>query len=423
MVDAQVQAQYEAYPYPVRNPREEKKHLHVVSPSQLFQLNHFVFGGRRDLTMPLRVLVAGGGTGDAAIMLGQQMTDAGVQGTIVHLDISAASQKIARERARARALSNIEFVQGSLLDVGELSLGTFDYIDCCGVLHHLEDPLAGLRALISVLAPDGGLGIMVYGELGRIGVYHMQEMLRTLAPVEDDASARILTAKRLIKALPPTNWFVRNGQLTDHEDGSDTGIFDLLLHSQDRAYRVPELAALTTAAGLRITGLLPPADYDPVRLLKSPALLKGLDKLDWLQRATFAELLAGNLKKHVFYAVRADNPVLPPSPDNSAAVPVLLDASPEEVAKHVPAGGTITRSRNGLQFSYVVPRLARAIVERCDGQKNLLDIYEDIKRLRSDLDWTTFMQQFDDFFNTMLSINRMVLRLPPDEQDKSRKPA
>ena len=422
MVDAQVQAQYEAYPYPVRNPREEKKHLHVVSPSQLFQLNHFVFGGRRDLTMPLRVLVAGGGTGDAAIMLGQQMTDAGVQGTIVHLDISAASQKIARERARARALSNIEFVQGSLLDVGELSLGTFDYIDCCGVLHHLEDPLAGLRALISVLAPDGGLGIMVYGELGRIGVYHMQEMLRTLAPVEDDASARILTAKRLIKALPPTNWFVRNGQLTDHEDGGDTGIFDLLLHSQDRAYRVPELAALTTAAGLRITGLLPPADYDPARLLKSPALLKGLDKLDWLQRATFAELLAGNLKKHVFYAVRADNPVLPPSLDNSAAVPVLLDASPEEVAKHVPAGGTITRSSNGLQFSYVVPRLARAIVERCDGQKNVLDIYEDIKRLRSDLDWTTFMQQFDDFFNTMLSINRMVLRLPPDEQNKSRKP-
>lgn len=415
MVDAQVQAQYEAYPYPVRDPREEKKHLHVVSPSQLFQLNYFVFGGRRDLTIPLRVLVAGGGTGDAAIMLGQQMTDAGVQGTIIHLEISAASQGIARERARARALNNIEFVHGSLLDVGELGLGMFDYIDCCGVLHHLEDPLAGLRALISVLAPDGGLGIMVYGELGRIGVYHMQEMLRTLAPAEDDASARILTAKQLIKELPTTNWFVRNGQMTDHKIGGDAGIFDLLLHSQDRAYRVPELAELSTAAGLRITGLIPLADYDPAHLLKSPALLKTLDGIDWLQRAIFAELLAGNLKKHVFYAVRADNPVLPPSLDNPAAVPVLLNILPEEAAKHMPAGGTITRSRNGLQFSYAVPRLARAIVQRCDGQKNVSDIYEDIRRLRSDLDWTTFMQQFDDFFNTMLAINRMVLRLPPNE--------
>lgn len=415
MVDAQVQAQYEAYPYPVRDPRDETKHLHVVSPSQLFQLNHFVFGGRRDLSIPLRVLVAGGGTGDAAIMLGQQMTDAGVQGTIVHLDLSATSQNIARERARARALHNIEFVQGSLLDVGELGLGTFDYIDCCGVLHHLEDPLAGLRALVSVLAPDGGLGIMVYGELGRIGVYHMQEMLRTLAPVEDDASARISTAKRLIKALPPTNWFVRNGQLADHETGDDAGIYDLLLHSQDRAYRVPELAEMTANAGLRITGLIPLADYDPARLLKSPALSKRLAGIDWLQRAAFAELLAGNLKKHVFYAVRSDNSVLPPSPGDPAAVPVLLDVSPQEAAKHMPAGGTITRPRNGLQFSYAVPRLARAIVERCDGQKSLSDIYEDIRRLRSDLDWTAFKQQFDAFFDTMLAINRMVLRLPPNE--------
>jgi ubiquinone/menaquinone biosynthesis C-methylase UbiE len=156
MADTQVKAQYEAYPYPERNPRDEAKGLRIVSPSQLFQLNHFVFGGRRDLTKPLQVLVAGGGTGDAAIMLAQQMTDAGVPGKIVHLDLSAASQKIAQERAKVRWLGNIAFVQGSLLEVGELGLGPFDYIDCCGVLHHLDDPVAGLNALVSVLAPDGG---------------------------------------------------------------------------------------------------------------------------------------------------------------------------------------------------------------------------------------------------------------------------
>ncbi|MEP4885056.1 MAG: class I SAM-dependent methyltransferase, partial [Alphaproteobacteria bacterium] len=221
MIDDHVQAQYEAYPYPARNPQDETKRLRVVSPSQLFQVNHFAFGGRRDLKHSLRVLVAGGGTGDAAIMLGQQMTDAGVPGTVVHLDLSAESQNITRQRTEVRGLKNIEFVQGSLLDVGELGLDTFDYIDCCGVLHHLEDPLAGLHALMSVLAPDGGLGIMVYGELGRTGVYHLQDMLRTLAPVDEDPSDRVDTAKRLLQALPPTNWFVRNGQLTDHKGGGD----------------------------------------------------------------------------------------------------------------------------------------------------------------------------------------------------------
>ncbi len=418
MADTPVQAQYEAYPYPARDPRDETKRLRLVTPSQLFQLNHFVFGGRRDFTKPLRVLVAGGGTGDAAIMLGQQMSDAGVDGAVVHLDLSAASQDIARERARVRGLANIEFVQGSLLDVADLDLGTFDYIDCCGVLHHLEDPPAGLAALLSVLAPDGGLGLMVYGELGRTGVYHAQDMLRILAPLEEDAPRRVATAKRLLQGLPPTNWFMRNGQLADHEIGGDAGVFDLLLHSQDRAYRVPELIDMASAAGIRITGLLPLADYDPAHFVKSPLLLKNLEGMDWLERAVFAELLAGNIKKHVFYAVRAENPVEPPTPDDPETVPVLLDTTPEEAAKATPAGGTIKRSRNGLQLSYPVPRLARAIVERCDGERTLSEIYESIRRIRSDLDWDNFKQQFNEFFATMHAINRLVLRLPPNQDDR-----
>jgi hypothetical protein len=255
---------------------------------------------------------------------------------------------------------------------------------------------------------------MVYGEIGRIGVYPVQEMLRKLAPADDTPAARVSTAKRLLKDLPPTNWFMRNGQFGDHEMGGDAGVYDLLLHSQDRAYRVPELAEMTAAADLRMTALLPLADYDPARLIKSPALLKNLQHLDWVQRAAFAELLAGNQKKHVFYAVRTDNPVLPPTSGDPAAIPVLLDLTPGEAAKHIPAGGTITRPRNGLQFSYAVPRLAKAIVERCDGDTSLSDIHRDIRQLRSDLDWDNFKRQFDALFDTLHAINRMVLRLPPN---------
>jgi hypothetical protein len=164
---------------------------------------------------------------------------------------------------------------------------------------------------------------------------------------------------------------------------------------------------------LRITGLLPLADYDPARLLKSPALLESLRSMDQMERAAFGELLAGNMKKHVFYAVRADNPVALPAPDDPAVVPVLLDMTPEEAATQIPPGGTVTRSRNGLQYSLAVPPLARAIVQRCDGQKNLSDIYDDIRQVRSDLEWTTFKNQFDDFYDTMHAINRMVLQVPP----------
>ena len=48
MTDDAVHAQYEAYPYPVRDPADEARRLITGSPSHIDELNHYVFGGRRD---------------------------------------------------------------------------------------------------------------------------------------------------------------------------------------------------------------------------------------------------------------------------------------------------------------------------------------------------------------------------------------
>jgi SAM-dependent methyltransferase len=128
---------------------------------------------------------------------------------VVYLDISEAAREIAEARAAARGLANLRFVTGSLEDLPGLGLGPFDYIDCCGVLHHLAEPAAGLRALVAVLAEGGGLGLMVYGALGRTGVYPLQEALRDLgAGLALDE--RVGLARRLLDDLPATNWFRRN---------------------------------------------------------------------------------------------------------------------------------------------------------------------------------------------------------------------
>ncbi|MEL6338099.1 MAG: class I SAM-dependent methyltransferase, partial [Pseudomonadota bacterium] len=128
-------------------------------------MDHWLWGGARDWSQPLRALVAGGGTGDALIQLAQLMTEAGRPYEITYLDLSAASRRIAEARAKVRKLHGIRFVTGSLLDAA--AYGPFDYIDCCGVLHHLDDPHAGFEALASALKPDGGMGVMVYAPHGR----------------------------------------------------------------------------------------------------------------------------------------------------------------------------------------------------------------------------------------------------------------
>src|SRR5262249_28018715 len=157
---------------------------------------------------------------------------------------------------------NIRFMTASLLDLPTLRLGQFDYIDCCGVLHHLPDPAAGLAILAAALKDDGGIGLMVYGALGRTGGYQLQAILRELTGDEPD-SARLDVARRLLKQLPSTNWFARNQFVSDYVNVGSAGLYDLLLHSQDRAYTVPELSQMVASAGLAITGLIEPWRYDP----------------------------------------------------------------------------------------------------------------------------------------------------------------
>src|SRR5260221_446538 len=268
--DDALSAQYEALPYPARDPRDEARRLIIGSPSHVLEIDHYLFGGRRDWSRPFRALFAGGGTGDGAIMLAQQLADLGCPAELVHLDPSVAARTIAEARAARRGLDALRFVTGSLLDLPALGLGAFDYIDCCGVLHHLADPDAGLAALAGALAPGGGIGLMVYGELGRTGIYEMQALLRVVA-ADGRPREPVARARKLLAELPATNRLARNPIMTDHVEGGDAGLFDLLLHPRDRAYDVEGVAALVAGAGLRLVTFVEAGRYDPLRYLRDPA--------------------------------------------------------------------------------------------------------------------------------------------------------
>lgn len=413
--DDPVLAQYEAYPYPARDPRDEAKRLITGSPSHLAEVNHYLFAGRRDFALPFRALVAGGGTGDAAIMLAQQLTDeAGpgpAAGEVVYLDISTAAREIAEARAAARRLTNIRFHTGSLLDLPALGLGRFDYVDCCGVLHHLADPAAGLASLAAALAAGGGLGVMVYGALGRTGVYPLQQALRELGAGLPLAE-RVALARRLIGDLPATNWFRRNPFLGDHKR-SDAELVDLLLHACDRAYRVTELVALLAAADLAPVAFLEPLRYDPASYLGDPKLLARLDGLAWTRRAAVAEALAGNMKTHVVYAApRGSAAGRVAQPDGPEAVPLLSEDDGPAMAEAVGRSLSLTANFDGVKRRLALPRLAPAMLARIDGRASLGDIHRALQAFDSALDWAAFKAQFDQLYRVLNGLNRLLLRYP-----------
>jgi len=322
-----VRQQYEDYPFPSVDPADEARRLQIMPQDSLLAIGHHCFGGRRDLRDGCRILVAGGGTGHATIFLAEQLR--ATSSAIVQIDLSRASLEVARARAEARGLTNIQFIEGSLLDLPELHPGPFDYINCTGVLHHLEDPDAGMAALSAVLDAGGAMGLMVYGQHGRRHVYLVQDLLRRLRRPDDRSDDRIRQALTVMETLPP--WFyasigIHQARHIEAFRRDPTNVVDTFLHARDRAYTVDEVYELVEGAGLCFNGFASfqstmegRAWMNPARFVRDPELLERILELPDRERAAVAELLHPRVELHSFYA-SFRNPTAA-SPDDEDLVP------------------------------------------------------------------------------------------------------
>lgn len=353
-----VQAQYEAYPYPERDPADEAKRLITGSPSDPREMDHFLWGGLRDWSKPLRALVAGGGTGDGLIQLAQVMSAAKRPYEITYLDLSRASREVAEARAKQRGLTGIRFETGSLLDAAEY--GPFDYIDCCGVLHHLPDPAAGFAALRAALATGGGLGFMVYALYGRAGVYPLQEafgaLLEGLSPQE-----RLARARAIFERLPVWHPFKCNPNLGDHLQ-SDAGFYDLLLHAQDKAFDVKRLLDTLALTGWELASFCVPNAYDVARFAEAPEGGEGPVGM------ALAEKLDGTMKVHVGYARAAGADAPEPS---MARIPHLRGVPADKLAQAVAAGKALPVKRASQTVRVTLPKGAARYLAGVNGRRSL----------------------------------------------------
>lgn len=365
----EMRAQYEAYPYPERDPADEKKRLITGSPSLPTEMDHHLWGGARDWSKPLRVLVAGGGTGDGLIQLAQMLSDAKRFYQITYLDLSTAARRIAKARAKARGLKDITYLTGSLLDAAEH--GPFDYIDCCGVLHHLPTPQDGFDALSAALAPGGGIGLMVYAPLGRSGVYPLQAAYGALFEGLDP-NERLTKAKAVFAKLPVGHPFHANPHLVDHNQG-DAGFYDLLLHSSDQPFTITALIEALDGAGLALAGVPEPALYDPATIL--PDGVKVPDQMPLTQRMALAENLRGTFKVHVAYATTKDAAQKPPL-GKPNAIPHLRAIDGRRLAQAVAQKGGIRITAGGEKTVLTIPTAAAPLIAMIDGRTPLSAIRE-----------------------------------------------
>lgn len=419
----EVRNQYESHPYPPRNPEDENKRLCYVDFCNLDVLNHYCYSGKKQFDSNFRVLIAGGGTGDETITIAEQLRNTDAK--ITHLDISQASIDIAKERTNVRRLTNVTWHHGSILDVEKLGFEKFDFISCSGVLHHLESPEKGLEALNSVLKNDGAMGIMLYGKCGRTGVYQMQDLMKIINKNEDDMHEKVVNCNAILKNLPETNWFKsQQNKFSDSTSYGDVGIYDLFLHSNDRAYSVPEIYKFLSGSNLNLIQFLfgkSPRGNNLYKLesyINNDFLLNKIKNMDIVKKQAAAELLCGEIVKHVFYAMKKQPETQNIS--NTAKVPfiseVLFKNAYHDIYRIIcetAIGKPVPCLAHGVCVQFVKDQYSEVIWKYLDGKNSIKEIfekakkdYEGIQTLPDD----ALNKSFSDIFNAFNLQNWMLLK-------------
>lgn len=305
---SEVRGHYEELPYPYRDPEKEGQLFNAGDGFCANAFNHHGWQGQKDFRNGARILIAGDGTGDASVNWAETLQ--GTDSEIVAIDISAASIKLAKTRLAKRQLTNVTHHHMSILDLPSSGLGQFDVIECSGVLHHLPDPDAGLAALAPMLNDDGIMGIMVYAQYGRIAVYMVQDLFRRMMKPEMNRSDQLALARAFLDNVPQTNWLtVKNEMfLGDIEWPDGSGIYDLLLHTTDRAYTVPQLYDWVEGAGLHLhtlfTDFTNESAYLPDQYNNHPLFLDALKGKSQRELYTIGELMHGSMAKHCLYVTK-----------------------------------------------------------------------------------------------------------------------
>ncbi len=296
-VSADVREFYDRYPYPPPVDSLEKYRQLWQDQKRRradFYLSWPAFSYRENYS----ILIAGCGTSQAA-KHALRWPAAQVTG----VDCSAMSVFNTQELGRKYELKNLQVHQLAIERIDELGM-SFDQIVCTGVLHHLADPDAGLRALRSVLKPDGAMHLMVYAPYGRAGVYMLQEFCRRIGIRASDGEIRDLIAA--LSSLPPAHP-LQNLLSQAPDFRNEAALADALLHPQDRAYSVAQLFDLIEKAGLTFGRWVRQAPYSVhCGVIANIPQAPRIAQLSLAEQYAAIELFRGTMARHSMVAYRND---------------------------------------------------------------------------------------------------------------------
>ncbi|MFT5082228.1 MAG: ubiquinone/menaquinone biosynthesis C-methylase UbiE/Flp pilus assembly protein TadD [Lentisphaeria bacterium] len=248
-VSLEVQRHYEEHPYPRWNNTSIQEIEHIAR-----FVTNFCPHVKNKLPIQMNdpktaILIAGSGTGNQPINMALRFPES----RITAFDISRRSLAYATIKANEFGIHNIDFYHADILNL-PISLGKFYYMECCGVLHHMADPIKGWGKLLELLEPGGVMKVAVYSAMARIEISKEREKIRQLKLKPTAKNIRNYREALMIKTPihPVVSMFSDFYSLSECRD--------LLFHQHEKCYTWSEIELACQALHVEFLGLVDNAE-------------------------------------------------------------------------------------------------------------------------------------------------------------------
>lgn len=238
-VSAEVRRQYEENPYPRW---QSLPPVETVSPMASLD-GLFVDGAIPSyLEQPMRILIAGCGTGRHSIQTARRFQSS----QVTAIDLSLTSLAYAARKTTELRIENVEYFQADITALGKLDK-QFHIVESIGVLHHLENPFAGWRTLASLLAPGGLMHIALYSQIARAKLDFARNYIKQAGLGNEAASIREF--RRQVLSAPAGTMLAETASL-GQDFYSLSNCRDLLFHVREHQFTLLQIASLLEELGL-----------------------------------------------------------------------------------------------------------------------------------------------------------------------------
>ena len=190
------------------------------------------------------ILIAGCGTGQHSIGTASKFKNA----KILAVDLSLSSLAYAKRKTEELGFQNLDYMQADILDLGKLDR-KFDIIESSGVLHHLDEPMAGWRSLTDCLELGGLMKIGLYSELARQHIVRMREEINQSGIGSSDVAMRSFRSD-VINSSEEHHKSIRSAK----DFYSLSELRDLLFHVQEHRFTIPQLKDCLSELDLKFCG-------------------------------------------------------------------------------------------------------------------------------------------------------------------------